>query len=151
MPGANESSTVEWHSAQVMPTRVSVSLPPTFSTVPLRPTTALSFSSATVVAGLVRPIDAVLDARDDRGRAAPRRRPSGPTASAVVGSTAVWMTSCMRSVSVQSVSSPNVSKRKISLPCAASVGSTDRAFASSLPQPTPAIPRNRERERGQVS
>src|SRR5688572_2917212 len=32
MPGANESSTVEWHSAQVMPTRVSV---PERVTVPL--------------------------------------------------------------------------------------------------------------------
>ena len=52
MPGANELSTVEWHSAQVMPTRVSVSLPLTVSTVPLRPTTASSLSSATVVAGL---------------------------------------------------------------------------------------------------
>ena len=40
MPGANESSTVEWHSAHVMPTRVSVSLPSTVSTVPFRPTTA---------------------------------------------------------------------------------------------------------------
>ena len=54
MPGANELSTVEWHSAQVMPTRVSVSLPLTVSTVPLRPTTASSFSSATVVSGLLR-------------------------------------------------------------------------------------------------
>src|SRR5262245_40665148 len=30
-PGTNELSTVEWHSAQVKPTRVTVSLPLTFS------------------------------------------------------------------------------------------------------------------------
>ena len=46
-----------------------------------------------------------------------------PTASAVVGSTAAWMTSCMRSVSVQNVSSPKVSKRKMSFPWAAKAGS----------------------------
>ena len=34
MPGANESSTVEWQSAQVTPTRVSVSLPSIVSTLP---------------------------------------------------------------------------------------------------------------------
>ena len=55
MPGANELSTVEWHSAQVMPTRVErVARRSTVSTVPFRPTTASSLSSATVVAGLVR-------------------------------------------------------------------------------------------------
>src|SRR5512138_1879604 len=54
MPGANELSTVEWHNAQVVPTWVSVSWPLTVSTLPLRPTTALSFNSATVVAGLRR-------------------------------------------------------------------------------------------------
>src|SRR6266545_164193 len=53
-PGAKELSTVEWHRAQVMPSRISVSVPPTVSTVPLTPTTALSFSRATVVAGSVR-------------------------------------------------------------------------------------------------
>src|SRR3546814_10186998 len=51
MPGANESSTVEWHSAQVVPTRVNVSTPLTFSTVPLRPTTASRPSNATVTPG----------------------------------------------------------------------------------------------------
>ena len=61
MPGMNESSTVEWQRAQVMPTRVSVSMPPTLSTVPLRPTTAFSFSSATVVAGTGQVDGAVLD------------------------------------------------------------------------------------------
>src|SRR5512133_2343873 len=54
MPGANESYTVEWHSAQVTPTLVSVSLPLTDSTVPFTPTTALSLSRATVVSGLAR-------------------------------------------------------------------------------------------------
>src|SRR5262249_4102237 len=52
-PGTNELSTVEWHSAQVKPTRVTVSFPPTFSTVPFTPITALSLTSATVVAGAV--------------------------------------------------------------------------------------------------
>ena len=68
MPGANELSTVEWHSAQVTPTRVSVSAPLTVSTVPLRPTTASSLSSATVVAGLVQVDAAVLDALHHRRR-----------------------------------------------------------------------------------
>ena len=85
----NELSTVEWQSAQVMPTRVSVSVPPTLSTVPLTPTTAFSFSSATVVAGLVRLTDPVLDAGDHRRPGSPRRRPSARRLSAVVGSTAV--------------------------------------------------------------
>ena len=54
MPGAKALSTVEWHSAQVMPTRVSVSFPFTVSTVPFTPKTASSLSRARVVAGSVR-------------------------------------------------------------------------------------------------
>jgi hypothetical protein len=51
IPGANESSTVEWQRAQVMP--IEVSEPPS-SKMPLTPTTAFSLSSASVVAGLLR-------------------------------------------------------------------------------------------------
>ena len=81
MPGANELSTVEWHSAQVMPTRVSGSTPLTVSTVPLRPTTASSFSRATVVAGLRRDRCCRSGCPPPPPPAAPRRRPSGrPTA-----------------------------------------------------------------------
>ena len=67
IPGANESSTVEWQSAQVTPTRVSRSLPSIVSTVPLSPTTAFSLSSAMVVSGALEADAAVLDALDDRG------------------------------------------------------------------------------------
>ena len=84
---ANESSTVEWHSAQVMPTRVSVSVPPTLSTVPLTPTTAFSLSSAMVVAGLVRLIvPSCTPATTSAGSASAST--FSPTESAVVGSTA---------------------------------------------------------------
>lgn len=48
MPAANKLSTVEWHKAQVTPTLVSMSLALMNSTLPLRPTTASSFSKATV-------------------------------------------------------------------------------------------------------
>src|SRR5687768_16843883 len=47
-----------------------------------------------------------------------------PTFKAVAGLTPVSMTSCMRSVSVQYTSSPNVSNRKMSLPCATRFGSS---------------------------
>ena len=88
MPLANESSTVEWQSAQVMPTLVSVSVPLTDSTVPLTPTTALSLSNATVVAGSVRLIEPSwipLTTAAGRASASTLR----PTESAVVGSTAL--------------------------------------------------------------
>ncbi len=49
MPSANESSTDEWHNAQVMPTLVSC---PELLTLPTTPTTALSRSSSIVTAGL---------------------------------------------------------------------------------------------------
>src|SRR6185312_15687836 len=45
-----------------------------------------------------------------------------PTDSAVVGSTAAWITCSMCSVSVQNFSSPNVSNLKICLPLAISCG-----------------------------
>ena len=51
MPGANESSTMEWQDAQVRPT--DVSRPPR-SKKPLTPTTAFSFSNASVTAGSFR-------------------------------------------------------------------------------------------------
>ena len=49
MPGANESSTVEWQSAHWMPT--DGRRPPVPSKKPVTPTTALSSSSASVIAG----------------------------------------------------------------------------------------------------
>src|SRR4029079_5773971 len=57
IPLANESYTVEWQSAEVMPTRVRGSGPLTPSTVPLTPTTAFNLISAIVVAGAVRLIE----------------------------------------------------------------------------------------------
>ena len=108
IPGANESSTVEWHRAQVTPTRVSVFLPLTTSTVPRRPTTASSSSSAKVVSGLAR---SMLPSRIPLTTAGGSASAStfSPTDSAVNGSTAAAMTSCMRRVSVHFDSSPNVS------------------------------------------
>ncbi len=50
MPFAKESSTVEWHSAHVMPTLVILSP----SNTPFTPTTALARSSSSVVSGLSR-------------------------------------------------------------------------------------------------
>ena len=50
MPGANELSTEEWQSAQVMPTLVSC---PASLTLPRTPTTAFSRNNSTVTAGLV--------------------------------------------------------------------------------------------------
>ena len=92
MPGANELSTVEWHSAQVMPTRVSVSTPLTVSTVPLRPTTAFSFSNVTVVAGLFRStLPFWMPWTTAAGKASASTL--SPTESAVTGSTAVRITS----------------------------------------------------------
>src|SRR5262249_17655760 len=115
-PGTNELSTVEWHSAQVKPTRVTVSFPPTFSTVPFTPITALSLTSATVVAGSGGLVGWVLVACPTSAGSASEST-LRPTASAVVGSTA--LTTCsMCSESVHFVSSPNVSKRNVCLPCA---------------------------------
>src|SRR3546814_17976131 len=99
MPFANESATVEWHNAQVMPTRVNVLLPLTVSTVPLMPTTASRLISASVVSGLVRlMLPSWMPATTDGGSASAST--FSPTASAVVGSTAAAMTSFMCSVSV---------------------------------------------------
>ena len=94
---------MEWHSAQVVPTRVSRSRPPSVTTVPLRPTTAFSLSSATVVAGLRR------SALWSSPAGSTSESTLSPTDSAVIGSTAVSITSCIRRVSVQNRSSPNVS------------------------------------------
>ena len=133
MPGANALSTVEWHSAQVVPTRVSRSTPLTVSTVPLSPTTALSFSRATVVAGLRRStLPFWMPATTAAGSASASTL--SPTDSAVTGSTAAAMTSCMRSVSVHSASSPKVSKRKICLPCACRSACAWLSSSESPPQ-----------------
>ena len=134
MPGANELSTVEWHSAQVVPTRVSVSCPLTVSTVPFRPTTALSLSSATVVAGSVRLMLPFWMPATTAGGSASAST-FNPTASAVVGSTAVRITSWMRKVSVHLASSPKVSKRKICWPSATSAAWRAAASSSSSSPP----------------
>src|SRR6266850_4351087 len=127
MPGAKELSTVEWHSAQVKPTRVSVSLPPTGATVPLTPMTALSFSRAMVVAGSERlMVPPWMPATTSGGKASASTL--RPTFSAVVGSTAETTWSMCR-VSVHLVSSPKVSNRKVCLPSATSCA------LSPFPQP----------------
>ena len=112
MPGANELFTVEWQSAQVIPSRTSVSFPLIVRTVPRRPTTAFSFSSVTVVAGLFRSTWPALIACATAGGIASASTFS-PTLSANVGLTELCTTSCIRAVSVQNFSSPKVSYRKI--------------------------------------
>ena len=72
MPGANESSTVEWQSAHWMPTVFRL---PLLLNMPLTPTTALSFSSASVVAGSFEVDRAVRGCRRHATAAARRRRP----------------------------------------------------------------------------
>src|SRR5215213_202669 len=128
MPGWTELLTVEWQMAQVMPTWVSVSLPFTFSTVPLSPTTAFSLSRATVEAGSLR---SALSSVPGGSTSASTLR---PTPRAVSGLTAVSMTSCIRRVSVQNVSSPKVSNRKMSLPWANSSGDGSVGPSSLSPQ-----------------
>ena len=64
-PALNESSTVEWHNAQVMPMDRS---PPRSSKKPFTPTTASSLSRATVVAGSSRSTAPCLICRDQRRR-----------------------------------------------------------------------------------
>src|SRR6185312_4590135 len=63
-----------------------------------------------------------------------------PTAKAVVGSTAAWMTSFILSLSVHCVSSPKVSKRKMSLPCARKATSVtvEKVQVKSLARGVPA-------------
>src|SRR5215831_4402937 len=132
-PGANELSTFEWHSAQVNPTRVTVSLPFTFSTVPFTPITALSLTRATVVAGSVRLIVPFVTPSTTAGGSASEST-FRPTVSAVVGSTALTTCSMCR-VSVHLVSSPNVSKRNVCLPCATSAALSSEPDCELPPQP----------------
>src|SRR5437773_460297 len=83
-PGATELSTVEWHRAHVMPSRLMCRSAVTWASTP---TTASRRSRSTVVAALVR--------------SAPARKPGGsgaastlrPSASAVAGDTPVSITS----------------------------------------------------------
>ena len=144
IPGANELSTVEWQSAQVIPTRVSVSVPSApVVTVPWTPTTALSLSSATVVAGLVRLIvPSWIPWTTAAGRAVASTL--RPTASAVVGSTALAMTVCICRASVHCVSSPNVSKRKVCCPAATRAGSFVGSGVALEPHETAAASAQRQ-------
>src|SRR5512143_476738 len=64
-----------------------------------------------------------------------------PTASAVVGSTALRIASCRRSVSVHFASSPKVSKRKICRPCATSAACWAAPSSSPPPQAATSAPR----------
>src|SRR5262249_19201013 len=112
IPVAIESSTVEWHSAQVMPTVARWLFGPV--TLPITPMTALSFSSSIVTAGSSRFTCPAWMALITSGGSASEST-FRPTDNAVFG-LMVEMTFCICSVSVHSCSSPNVSKRKIVLP-----------------------------------
>ncbi len=117
IPGAKELSTCEWHSAHCAP---SETILPESSNFPVRPTTALSLSSASVVAGSSRfTLPAAICCLSAAGSAS--ESTLRPTASAVLGLTpgptppfaapAIALCSC--SVSPKKASDPNVSKRKI--------------------------------------
>src|SRR6516225_1073978 len=120
MPGARELSTVEWHSAHSIPTELRL---PLLSKKPLTPTTALSFSSASVTAGSSRlTFPARMACCSDSGRAFTSTL--SPSASAVFGlrtgplppcfAPSIVLFSCR--VPPQNDWSPNVSKRKVCLP-----------------------------------
>src|SRR3954454_9795806 len=122
MPGAKESSTAVWQAAQVMPTEVRL---PASSKIPLTPTTALSLSRASVLAGSSRSTcPSLRSSRTLWGRASTSTL--SPTASAVLGETPgptpPWAAPSMALSSCrappQKPSSPKVSLRKMSLPCA---------------------------------
>src|SRR5215216_5356844 len=83
-------------------------------TLPITPITALSFSNWIVTAGSSRFTCPALMALISAGGSASEST-FKPTDKAVRGLT-LLMASCIRSVSVQSCSSPNVSKRKIDCP-----------------------------------
>ena len=104
MPGTSESSTVEWQSAQVTPTLVSV---PASLTMPLTPTTALAPRRSSVTAGLVGSTCPAFSAATVLASSASRST-FKPTESAVFGSSFATA-SCIRSAPVQSCSSPKVS------------------------------------------
>ena len=111
MPCASELSTVEWHSAHVTPKRVMVLVA---STVACAPTTAFRLSNATVVAGSSRLTCPALSWETSAAGSASTST-LRPTPSATLG-LMVWTTWCILSVSVQKVSSANVSNRKMALP-----------------------------------
>ena len=120
MPGANESSTMEWQDAQVRPT--DVSRPPR-SKNPLTPTTAFSFSSASVTAGSFRStLPALIAAAVSFGIAA--ESTLSPAAKAAFGLRpgptppffAPAIARCSCSASPQKAWSPNVSSRKMFRP-----------------------------------
>ena len=113
MPGANESSTVEWQRAHWMPTARGV---PSAFMKAVTPTTAFARSSSTVVAGSsMFTLPALICAMTSDGRAAastfrPRLKAAfglrpGPTPPNF-SPTIAW---CSRSWSPQNASFPNVS------------------------------------------
>src|SRR3954447_25851261 len=121
MPLVNESSTVEWQTAQVMPT--DVRRLPSPETWPRTPTTALSLSSASVVAGSLRStLPALIALTTDLGSL--EESTLSPTLSAVFGDTPPPTPPCLApaiarlswSTPVQKLSSPKVSCRKTCRP-----------------------------------
>jgi hypothetical protein len=131
MPFRTESSTVEWHSAQVTPSFV---MWPFASTSAFNPTTALSLSNETVVFGSLR------SAFSSVPGGSASESTFNPTSSAVVGSTFDSTTSCNPSLSVQSRSSPKVSKRKMRLPSLTSSAETGSAIPTASIIPIATIP-----------
>ncbi len=131
--------TVEWHSAQVTPKRFKASRPSgPWLTSPLAPSTASSFSSASVVCGSSRGMAPLwMPSTTSAGRASASI--FKPTDAAVNGSTADSITLFIISTSVQKRSSPKLSWRKVCWPAATSVGSSGRdgTWLTSSPPPPP--------------
>src|SRR5215813_338959 len=139
MPWARELSTVEWHSAHSMPTEFRL---PLLSKKPLTPTTALSFSSASVVAGSSRlTVPLTMPCCTEAGSAFTST--FSPSASAAFGlspgptpplsAPAIAWFRCR--VSPQNAWSPKVSKRKVCWPwlTSAALALFPRFWPAALP------------------
>src|SRR5215467_4867891 len=144
MPGTRELSTVEWHSAHWMPTELRV---PLLSKKPLTPTTAFSFSSASVTAGSFRStFPATMACCSDLGNAFTST--FSPSASAVFGLRPGPMPPCLAPSIVlcrprtppQNAWSPKVAKRKVRLPCAISMALLLFAWPATLAPPRALAP-----------
>ena len=128
IPEENESSTVEWHKAQLIP--IDFIPLPSGVRKAFTPTTAFSFTNASVVAGSSRStLPCFICSTKSAGSASAST--FNPSANAFLGESFATA-SCSLSVSPQKASLPKVSKRKVCLP-SASICCALWLIASSYP------------------
>ena len=122
IPSLNELSTVEWQTAQVIPIDCNV---PSWLKFPFTPTTEFNFKRANVIAGSFKSIEwEMMPSRTSAGNASTSTFNPIPNAAAgltpgpkpPLSSPAIALSIC--SNPLQKSSSPKVSKRNVSLPCA---------------------------------